>query len=158
MMVIYLLLVRGLMKVKMKKVFLCGTFDLLHEGHIQFLKNAKAKGDILYVFVISDNYVFKFKGKFSKENQEKRISKLKKLGFVDKVVALSDSHELNFKKIADLKPDVFVFGYDQSSQFEERVKKYLLERDLDVDYCKFTEELAEGIHTSDLIKKSVNKN
>jgi len=139
----------------MKKVFCCGTFDLLHEGHIQFLKNARTKGDMLYVFVISDNYVSRFKGRLPKENQEKRINKLKKLSFVDEVISLLDDCELNFKKIVDLKPDIFVFGYDQKFQFEEKMKKYLSEGGLDVVYCKFTEEFAEGIHTSDLIKNEL---
>ena len=45
-----------------KVVYISGSFDLLHNGHIETLKKAKAKGDFLYVGVWSDEIVNFFKG------------------------------------------------------------------------------------------------
>jgi len=61
-----------------KKVFCWGTFDKFHEGHLEFLKDAKSKGDSLTVIVVSDKAVFENKRKFPKENQKERIKKIKK--------------------------------------------------------------------------------
>jgi len=53
----------------MKKGLCWGTFDLLHRGHIEFLKDAKSRGDYLVVVVISDETVFKNKGYYPQEKQ-----------------------------------------------------------------------------------------
>ena len=60
----------------MKKVFVSGTFDILHKGHIEFLKDAKNQGDNLSVIVISDNSVYENKRRYPVNNQEKRIENI----------------------------------------------------------------------------------
>ena len=68
-----------------KKVVLChGTFDLIHAGHIRYLKSAREEGDVLFVTVTADEFVNKGPGRpaFS---QELRAENLGFLNFVDYV-------------------------------------------------------------------------
>ncbi len=131
----------------MKTVFCWGTFDILHQGHIDFIKDAKTRGEYLYVVVISDNAVYQNKRKFPKNNQEARVKTLQKTGLVDKVLAASDNLESNFEMIASLNPSIFVFGYDQQTPVEERLIRYLSQQGLKPEYY-ISKEFAGGIHTT----------
>lgn len=133
----------------MKKVFCWGTFDKLHEGHLEFLKDAKSKGDSLTVIVVSDKAVYQNKGKFPKENQKERIKKIKEKGIADKIIYAVDNCKSNFKLILELKPDIFVFGYDQDKKFINKIKEYLTKNKMIIEYY-MSKEFANGIHTSTL--------
>lgn len=79
------------MKMKKKIVLAGGCFDILHFGHIHYLKNAKALGDHLVVAIESDANIKKLKGEkrpFHNQNQRKEI--LESLSFVNEVVILKD--------------------------------------------------------------------
>ena len=58
----YRILLKDLKKLGHKIVFTNGCFDILHLGHITYLEEAKAKGDILVVGLNSDNSVKRLKG------------------------------------------------------------------------------------------------
>jgi len=75
----------------MKKVLVGGVFDILHFGHIHFLREAKKLGDILVVALESDKNVKRLKGNsrpFHSQNQRREI--LESLTFVDEVIILKD--------------------------------------------------------------------
>ena len=73
----------------MKTVLVGGCFDLLHYGHISFLRAAKAHGDRLVVALESDENVRKMKGETRPiHTQEQRKEMLESLSFVDEVVLL----------------------------------------------------------------------
>ena len=55
----------------MKYVFVNGTFDVLHRGHVELFKYAKSKGDILIVAIDSDERVYSMKGPSRPDNNEK---------------------------------------------------------------------------------------
>ena len=75
---------------KNKKIVLChGVFDLVHPGHLNYLKKAKQLGDILIVSVTSDKYVNKGPGRPVFDIHQ-RISFLADLKFVDKVYESKD--------------------------------------------------------------------
>lgn len=79
------------MKMKKKIVLAGGCFDILHFGHIHYLKNAKALGDHLVVAIESDANIKKLKGEkrpFHNQNQRKEI--LESLSFVNEVIILKD--------------------------------------------------------------------
>ena len=66
-----------------KKIVLChGVFDVLHIGHLKYLKRAKKLGNILVVSVTNDNFVNKGPGRpaFSVQN---RLSFLNEISFID---------------------------------------------------------------------------
>lgn len=69
---------------KGKRIVLAGgCFDILHIGHIKFLENAKKLGEILFVFLESDESVKKLKGKNRPINQQKERAEV--LGALDAV-------------------------------------------------------------------------
>lgn len=106
----------------MKRVMVFGTFDLLHEGHLHFLKQAKQYGDSLIVVVARDSSVRKMKGIDAYQNELQRIEHVKKVPGVDKVVL---GHEDDFYKvIEEHNPHVLCFGYDQNKlNVEQELKK-----------------------------------
>jgi FAD synthetase len=72
-----------------KIVLVGGCFDLLHYGHISFLKQAKTYGDHLTVALESDENVKRMKGENRPiHTQQQRKEMLESLSFVDEVVAL----------------------------------------------------------------------
>ncbi len=77
---------------KNKRVVLTGgCFDILHYGHIHFLKSAKSLGDYLIVALESDVNIRKLKGENRPiHNQTQRRETLEALSFVDEVLVLPD--------------------------------------------------------------------
>ena len=91
-------------------VFTNGCFDILHSGHLQLMKKARAMGDRLVVAIDSDEHV-KSLGKVPPRpinNQEFRMNVLKSIKWVDEVVIFDDLE----KTIKEIRPDVIVKGGD----------------------------------------------
>ncbi len=77
-------------KSQRRGVLVGGCFDLLHYGHVQFLKEAKAHGDYLVVALESDKNVHRMKGDSRPiHTQEQRKEMLESISFVDEVISLS---------------------------------------------------------------------
>lgn len=92
-------------------VFTNGCFDLLHYGHVQYLQEAKAKGDILIVAINSDSSVRKIKGADRPIVKEKdRLSLAAALESVDYVLLFNEKTPLRL--IKELKPDILAKGAD----------------------------------------------
>ncbi|MGG3605572.1 glycerol-3-phosphate cytidylyltransferase [Priestia megaterium] len=100
---------------KKKIVITYGTFDVLHYGHINLLKRAKALGDYLIVGISTDEFNA-LKGKKSFYTFEHRKHLLKSIKYVDKVIP----EECWEQKVQDLKKydvDIFVMGNDWEGKF-----------------------------------------
>jgi len=96
---------------KKRTVFTNGCFDILHVGHVAYLRRAKKLGDALIVGLNSDASVRAIKGKDRPINREAdRAEILSALSFVDYVTIFSESNPE--KLIRALKPDVLVKGSD----------------------------------------------
>ena len=66
-----------------------GCFDVIHLGHIKFLKAAKKTGDILFVFIESDENVRKIKGAERPiHNQDERAQVLESIRFIDYIITI----------------------------------------------------------------------
>ena len=92
-------------------VFTNGCFDILHSGHIYFLKKAKKLGDILIVGLNTDSSVKKIKGKQRPIIKQKdRAEILSNLLPVDYVCLFSEKTPYNL--ISALMPDILVKGTD----------------------------------------------
>lgn len=127
----------------MKKIITYGTFDLLHRGHINILKRAKAQGDYLIVAISSDEFNAG-KGKKAYHSYEHRKEILEAIKYVDEVIPENDWEQ----KISDVQKyeiDLFVMGDDWEGKFDF-LKEYC-----EVKYLPRT----EGISTTK-IKKDLN--
>ena len=94
-----------------KIVFTNGCFDILHIGHVKYLKESKKFGDILIVGLNSDSSVKKLKGENRPINNEiDRAGVLDELKSVDYVVIFSEDTPVELLDI--IKPDVYTKGAD----------------------------------------------
>lgn len=92
-------------------VFTNGVFDILHAGHVAFLREAKELGDILVVGVNSDDSARRLKGKRRPINAERdRLALIQALGPVDHAVLFDESNPSAL--IRALRPDIHAKGGD----------------------------------------------
>ncbi len=103
----------------MRKVLTIGVFDLLHYGHTQLFKKAKALGDILIVAVQEDKFVPLFKPQVKLQyTLKKRQADIVKTHLVDKVISYRSASEIVHK--VDF--DIFAVGEDQNNaSFQEAI-------------------------------------
>lgn len=104
------------------KVFVSGTYDILHAGHIQFFKEAKALGDYLIVSFCSDLNLLKYKGRRSCMPDDNKKVLLESIRYVDKVVIGTDDGGVwDFvSSFLDEKPDILVVTTDDKHIEEKR--------------------------------------
>jgi D-beta-D-heptose 7-phosphate kinase/D-beta-D-heptose 1-phosphate adenosyltransferase len=96
---------------KKRVVFTNGCFDLLHAGHVEYLRAARARGDVLLVGVNDDASVRRMKGPGRPINPlEDRLSVLAALEMVDAVVPFGEDTPAEL--IEAVTPDVLVKGQD----------------------------------------------
>lgn len=94
------------------QIFVNGTFDILHPGHIQLLNYAKSLGDTLTVGIDSDRRVQEKKGSTRPVNSVgDRAYMLQNLKAVDYIVIFDSDKELE-RCIKTVKPDIMVVGSD----------------------------------------------
>lgn len=108
-----------------KVVFTNGVFDLLHVGHVRYLEDARAQGDVLVVAVNSDRSVRALKGPHRPVlSQDERAEVLSGLGCVDYITIFDEEtpHEL----ISSILPHVLVKGGDWTK--DDVVGRDLVER------------------------------
>ncbi|EKE18527.1 MAG: hypothetical protein ACD_9C00307G0004 [uncultured bacterium] len=105
----------------MKKVLVFGTFDIFHEGHKDFLRQAREHGDFLRVIVARNATVLKVKGRLPRFSEGERVNVIKKSGLADEV--FPGSLDDRYGVLRDFKPDVVCLGYDQSQSIPELRRK-----------------------------------
>jgi cytidyltransferase-like protein len=96
----------------MNKVIVSGCFDLLHSGHVAFLKNAAIYGD-LYVCIGSDKTIYDLKGRYPVITQDERKYMIESLACVKECKINKGSGLLDFlAELEEIQPDVFVVNED----------------------------------------------
>lgn len=101
----------------MRTVITYGTFDLLHIGHINLLKRARALGDKLIVVVSTDEFNLRQKNKVCVNSYADRKVILESLRFVDLVIP-EENWEQKATDVAEHGVDVFVIGDDWEGHFD----------------------------------------
>ena len=110
----------------MVRVMAFGTFDLVHPGHIRYLKMAKKLGTELIVVIARDDSVKRIKGKKALFNESERLELISSLKFVDKAVLGHDFVKDKSQIVGEHWPDVIALGYDQKPSNEQLRKELLL--------------------------------
>lgn len=93
------------------KGVLFGTFDKLHDGHLDCLTQAASRCKSLVVIVARDEQVCALKGHSPWEGQDERVSALTKLGYQ---AVLGDASMGDYEVLRSIDPDVILVGYDQT--------------------------------------------
>ena len=134
----------------MKKVFTVGVYDLLHLGHINLFKNARALGDELTVAVQTDECILKYKPEARMVNStEKRLFMVSSIRYIDHVITYEDVDEI----VKNVDFDIFAKGPDQIHAGFQRAVEWCKEHGKEVVIIPRT----EGISSTMLREYSKNK-
>ena len=130
----------------MKRVISYGTFDLLHYGHINLLRRAKALGDYLIVALSTDDFNSREKGKVTYFSYEERKLLLEAIRYVDLVIP-EENWEQKREDVRLYHVDTFVMGDDWKGRFD-----FLKEEGCEVVYLPRTPEIS-----TTQIKRDLNR-
>ena len=140
--------VEKLKKENKKIVFTNGCFDILHIGHVRYLKKSASFGDILIVGLNSDSSVKKLKGESRPINNEQdRAELLSELNFVDYVVIFNE--DTPEKLLDEIKPDIYTKGADYTIDKLPEAKVVIKDGGK-VEFIK----LVDGKSTTNIIRKT----
>jgi len=137
------------------KVFVAGTFDIIHPGHIEFLKEASKLGRV-YAVVARDVNVKRMKGREPVNDEEQRLEVLKSIRYVYQVI-LGDPDDI-LKSVERIKPDIIFLGPDQQVD-EKKLSEELKKRGLEPKIIRMEKRVEKWKHssTSDIINEIVKR-
>jgi FAD synthetase len=136
----------------MVRVMASGVFDIIHLGHIHYLKESKKLGDELIVVVATDDTVRKFKHE-PINSEQIRVDLVNELKPVDKAVLGYEGDR--YKIVEELKPDIITLGYDQQFNSED-IKTELDKRGLNVKVEQVSELDLDLTGTRKIIRKIIS--
>ncbi len=128
------------------KVVVGGTFEILHPGHLEFLKFASQFGD-LYVIVSRDENAERFKGRKVVIPQDQRLEIVRSIKYVKDAI-IGESNIL--EGVKKLSPDIVVLGPDQNGEIESKLKE------MGIKVIRMEKRICKDnfiCSTSDIIKK-----
>lgn len=123
-------------------VFTNGCFDLIHIGHVRYLRDAKKLGDVLFVGLNSDGSISGIKPGRPVTPQDQRAEVLSSLNMVDYVIVFDEPTP--YELIQLIKPDILVKGGDWKK--EDIVGSDIAKETYSLPYI-------EGISTTQVIEK-----
>ncbi len=109
----------------MMRIMVFGTFDILHEGHLDLFRQARALApdSQLIVSISRDSSTERIKGELPKNNEIFRMHAVEECELVDEVV-LGDKEGF-IAHIIDARPDVIALGYDQDGEYVNALRSEL---------------------------------
>jgi rfaE bifunctional protein nucleotidyltransferase chain/domain len=128
-----------------------GVFDIIHEGHLATLKEAKKLGDFLVVVVARDVTARRLKGSYPINKEDVRLQIVKSLKPVD-LALLGDKRD-PYKVVKLVKPDIIALGYDQAHK-EGEIASKLRELGMETRVVRLTVEVPD-VKTSKILSKIV---
>jgi FAD synthetase len=138
-------------------VLASGVFDLVHYGHIYFLKEAKKAGGEsaqLVVVVARDKTVERLKGRPPVLPEEQRRAIVEALKPVDEAIFGREDFEIE-EILREIKPDIVAVGYDQTD-IEETVRRLISERSLEIKVVRIGRFAPTGLESSSRIKRKIS--
>lgn len=128
-----------------KIVFTNGCFDILHSGHVRYLRKARSLGDVLIIGLNADRSVSAIKPGRPINSEKNRAEVLAALSMVDYITVFSEKTPYNL--IKSIKPDVLVKGGDW--KVKDIVGSDIVPQTLSLPYIK-------GHSTTKIIEKIIN--
>lgn len=126
-------------------------FDIIHLGHIHFLKESKKLGDELYVIVARDSTAAR-NGKNPIFSEETRLSLVSELKPVDQAML---GHEGDiFQTVLDVRPDVITLGFDQRFDADRIIQK-CSDLGLKVRVERISKSEAGNMHSSSQVRQKL---
>lgn len=131
-----------------RKVYTGGTFDLFHNGHVNFLKQCSIVGDSVIVSLNTDEFIYEYKGKYPIMNYEQRKEILLGCRYVDEVIPNiggSDSKPA----ILSVNPKFVIIGSDWAKKDYYKqmnfTQEWLDEQEIILLYVPYTENISTTI-------------
>ncbi len=106
-------------RAKLKVVFIGGTFEVVHAGHLYTIQEAKKLGDVLVVVVARDSTVLKRKKREPIAPEDERVRVAGAIRQVD--AAILGSEKNIYDTLERVRPDIVALGYDQYHSEEDIV-------------------------------------
>ncbi len=138
-----------------------GTFDLLHQGHISFLKQARIFGKRLVAVIARDDVVKYFKKAKPHQGELRRLARVRLTG-IPTHVKLGDKEQGTYGIIKKVRPDIICLGYDQTTLKKDLHKR--MEKN-EIQHIKIVrlkahkpEKFKTSIAAGGLLKKRIQSN
>jgi FAD synthetase len=105
-----------------KTVVIFGTFDGIHKGHREFIREARKQGEKLVAIIARDQMVKKIKNKNPVHDELERLNAVLNIEDIDQVF-LGDPEQGTYKILKEVNPDIIFFGYDQQDLYNNIIEK-----------------------------------
>ncbi len=116
----------------MMRIMIFGTFDMIHQGHEDFFRQARALANdpYLIVSIARDSATARIKGVSPRNTEDSRLATVRKHTLVDEAV-LGDEKGF-MPHILQMRPDIIALGYDQAGEYVDRLDTELQTRGLSI--------------------------
>jgi len=139
-----------------KRVLAAGKFDILHLGHLAYLKQARElageDGELIVVIAL-DKTIERERGAPPVFPQEQRRRLVEALAIVDQAIIGLDTED-HMEIVIQIKPDVIALGYDQRTNLEY-LQQRITELGLRTNIIRLEKIVADGLNSSTLIRKRI---
>ncbi len=134
----------------MTRIMVFGTFDIVHAGHEDMFRQARALATepFLIVSVARDNIVERIKSARPRNSEKARLANVRKNPLVDEVM-LGDEGD-HIPHIIAAKPSIIALGYDQEGEYVLDLKEKLAAAGITVDIVRLSAYKPEIYKTSKL--------
>ncbi|MGA2625447.1 MAG: adenylyltransferase/cytidyltransferase family protein [Candidatus Bathyarchaeia archaeon] len=140
-----------------KVVLAGGVYDVLHVGHLAALTEAKSLGDVLVVVVATDITVETLKGRKPVVPEEDRRALVEGLKPVDMAILGYEDVGFGFEQVlAEVKPDIVAFGYDQE-KLEQTVVEIIQRHRLGIRAVRLSRFDHEKYASSSLLRQKLSE-
>ena len=139
----------------MKKVLISGTFNILHQGHLNLFEQAKKYGDYLIAVVARDATVKKIKKPNFLNSEKQRLKCVQKCELISKAL-LGSSKNNPYQIIKKINPDTICLGYDQKA-FTKNLPQELEKMSLKIKIRRMKPYQPEKFHSFIILNQKTQK-